>query len=343
MYCKQYLDVVKAIDDGLTSNEICISLGISKKQLYYYLQSLKNGGIDFNRKYYSNGVIKYIPIKKSRDLESSDYVKLITPLGSNEETFLVLSDTHLGHEKERLDLLDRSYNYAVKNDIHVILFAGDLIDGTYTKGIRERDREDLFQQIEHFIKDYPHDDRITNIMVLGDHDYSALTTYYLNLKEIINNRRHDLVVGGYNNTNIELKNDKIMLFHHIDGGFIPNKEYYPIIIKGHTHNYSSIKRDDGVLYVSAPAISDVMETHPSALILNVSFKDGYINEADVKQLLFLDKDYIISTNRFEFKRNNLEKINPIKNEEYFYEERDIMDLIGDVSLEEDKELILKRG
>ena len=134
-----------------------------------------------------------------------------------------------------------------------------------------------------------------------------------------------------------------MLFHHIDGGVIPSKEYYPIIIKGHTHNYSSIKRDDGVLYISAPAVSDVMETHPSALVLDLSFKDGYINEADVKQLLFLDKDYIVSNNRFEFKRNNLEKINPIKNEEYFYEERDIMELIGDVSLDNDKELIMKRG
>ena len=54
-------------------------------------------------------------------------------------------------------------------------------------------------------------------------------------------------------------------------------------------------------------------------------------------MLFLDKDEVVSNHRYEFK-NTKEKINPIKNECDFIEERDIFDLINtdisDNSLEE---------
>lgn len=315
MYSSKYLKIVKEIEDGKTCNEICSSLGISRKELYYYMQSLKNEGIDFIRKYYTNGIIMYTSIKKGRDINTeTNTVNLITQTRGNYEKFLVLSDTHLGNDRARLDLIKRAYEYARKNDINVVLLCGDLLDGTYTKGIKERSINEIFDQIGYFIDKYPFDDSITNVTVLGDHDYSLLSTYGINLKDVLYNKRHDFLIGGFNNTNVNIKNDMIILNHHLNCGNITTG-YSPIILKGHTHNYSSTKREDGTLDVNVPSISEVMDAHPSALTLELDFKDGYIVGADIKQILFLDKDYTISSCRYEFKRNNVEKTKPITNEE----------------------------
>ena len=302
MFSKHYLDVVAKIDEGLSCNEICTALGISRKQLYYYMQSLKNDGLGFVRKYYSDGVIKYLPAKKSRDLEQSDTISLITPVGSKEETLMLISDPHYGNDRARPDLIERAYSYAKKNDIHTLVCSGDVIDGTYTLGVKERPRDEVFDQVRNFVDKFPRDDNINVIMTLGDHEYSALNTYYINLKDILYNKRHDLIVGGYNNSVLELKNDKIAVYHHINGGGIKSG-YYPIILRGHTHKYTCFQRQDGTLDVNVPPLSDIREEQPSALLLDLSFKNGYIDEADVKQLLFLDKDYVVSTCRFDFKKN----------------------------------------
>ena len=315
MYSSQYMKIVNEIASGKSCNEICDSLNISRKQLYYYMQLLKNDGIDFNRKYYSNGVIRYSPISKLRDMKDGlNQINLITPHGTGSEMFLVISDTHFGNEKERIDLLNRAYNYAIKNGIHIILIAGDLLDGNYTLGVKEREFGEIVKQIEHFLKDYPFDKNIINIAVLGDHDYSVLNGHFVNLKEVINSKRHDIAVGGFNSVSVGVKNDNIMLFHHLTNGAIP-PIYAPIILKGHSHYFSVNHRDDSTLDVTVPSLSDIKDVLPSALVLEVEFKDGYISEADVKQVLFLDKDYVVSTYRYTFNRNIGEKIIPIKNEE----------------------------
>ena len=333
MFSDYYMKVIKSINDGLSCNEICTSLNISRKQLYSLLLYLKNDGINYTRRYQADGVLYYEPVKKLRDTNESNSVTLHTQYGGKEQRVLVISDLHFGNSKERLDLIERAYNFCLKNDIHVILIAGDLLDGTYTKGIKERREEEVYEQVRHFVRDYPFDDKIINIATLGDHDYSILTTNQINLKDVIGNKRHDICIGGYNNTTVNIKNDNIMLYHHLNCGSITSG-YTPIILKGHGHNYSSIKRDDGVLDISVPALSSVMDEHPSALILDMIFKDGYICEADVKQVLFLDKDYVVSNNRYEFK-NSREKINPVKNEVDFVEERDLFDFVAGEIIPED--------
>lgn len=318
MYSSQYMKIVKEIGEGKTCDQICNSLNISRKQLYYYMQMLKNDGIDFGRKYYSDGSVMYEPIRKLRDLKAEkNQINLITPVGSTTESFLVISDTHFGNEKERLDLINRAYNFAIKHGIHIIFICGDLLDGTYTLGVKDRRIEETFAQIEHFIKDYPYDKSVINIAVLGDHDYSIMNNHQINLKEVINSKRHDIAVGGFNNVTVGIKNDSILLYHHLAGGAI-NPFYSPVMLKGHSHDYSITHRDEGTLDISVPSLSDIKDVHPSALYLEVEFKEGYIVEADVKQVLFLDKDYVVSNYRHIFNRTNCEKISPIMNEENMF-------------------------
>jgi len=326
MFSEKYMKIIDEIEDGKTCNEICLSLGISRKQLYYYMQSLKNEGINFSRKYYSNGVIKYSLDNRIINKDEDNSIDLITRSNSENERFIVFSDSHFGNENEKKELHDKLFEYATKNDIHVLLCCGDILDGTYTKGIKKRSREEVIDQIVHFLDIFPFDKNITVIGVLGDHDYSILSIYGINIKNLFDNKRHDLVFGGFNNTNINIKNDNIVLYHHLNGGNITPKAS-PIILKGHPHNYSSTRREDGTVDICVPSTSGIMDILPSSLIMDLTFKHGYISEADFKQLLFLDKDYIVSTNRYEFKKKMQDKYSPVKNEEHFYHERDLDELL----------------
>lgn len=321
MYSSHYMKIIKEVESGKTCNEICDSLNISRKQLYYYMQCLKNDGIDFNRKYYSNGTLKYEPRNKIVEVNPiPNLVNLITPIGSTIESFMVISDTHFGNEKERIDLLNRAYEYAIKHNIHVIFIAGDLLDGNYTLNVKERSLKEVIQQINHFIKDYPYDKNIINIAVLGDHDSSVYNYHYINLKEVINNKRHDIAVGGFNNVMVGIKNDYILLYHHVGGGAIP-PHYSPIILKGHSHYYGFVNKDDNTLDISVPSLSDIKSECPSALVIDTEFKDGYIVEANVKQVLFLEKDCIVSSIKHVFNRNDYTKSTSIKNEERIVKEQ----------------------
>ena len=72
--------------------------------------------------------------------------------------FLLISDLHFGNELENLKLIDRAYNYCIKNGINIILCGGDFIDGSFSKGSQKI--TDLYDQIEYFIKNYPQDKNI---------------------------------------------------------------------------------------------------------------------------------------------------------------------------------------
>ena len=45
--------------------------------------------------------------------------------------FILISDLHFGSKFERVDLMNIVYDYAIKNNINLIVIGGDLIDGTF--------------------------------------------------------------------------------------------------------------------------------------------------------------------------------------------------------------------
>ena len=65
--------------------------------------------------------------------------------------------------------MDRIYNYCISNNIHIIFFGGDLVDGTFGKNTRI---DNIDEQLAYIMKKYPFDKSIINFGVLGDHDYS---------------------------------------------------------------------------------------------------------------------------------------------------------------------------
>ena len=231
--------------------------------------------------------------------------------------FLLISDLHFGNEFENLGLIDRAYNYCIKNRINIILCGGDFIDGSFSKSPQKI--TDLYDQIEYFIKNYPQDKNILTFGVAGDHDFSTLKRASLDIIEICNNRRHDIIIGGYNNAEINIKNDKIHLFHNILGGRMHSAQA-PIILCGHLHKYMTQQKNNS-LYITLPTLSNINQQMPSALELDVSFSKGYISSTVIKHLYFGTQDFVLSESEFNL-LNGRNTNNEIKNVEGYRQNLD---------------------
>ena len=329
----QTSELIKLLKSGKTNQQICDSLNITSSQLYNVLLNLKNNGIRHSKTYYSDGSIKYGIISSIAAVKKQAIIlqdkTIITENNENRMKFLLISDLHFGNQLERVDLIDRAFNYCIKNGINIILCGGDIIDGTFTRGTQTL--SNAYKQVEHFIKDYPQDPNILTFSVAGDHDFSAFKEAYVDIIKICNNYRHDVIIGGYNNTGINLKNDQILLFHYIPGGTMRISSA-PIILMGHTHNYST-KMLNGTLNVSLPSLSDIIHSMPTALELDVSFSKGYIINSIIKQIYFGDQDVVLNESSFDFTNTRCLNKDEVRNSENY---------IQDTEETSNDELILKK-
>ena len=311
-------NLLQLVREGKSNREICEILNMSSNQLYDELLKLKTKGVKYSRKYYSDGSIKYNKIKKLKKLNENVNKTIITDNQENNMKFLLISDLHFGNEFENLGLIDRVYNYCIKNGINIILCGGDFIDGSFSKSPQKI--TDLYDQIEYFIKNYPQDKNILTFGVAGDHDFSTLKRASLDIIEICNNRRHDIIIGGYNNAEINIKNDKIHLFHNILGGRMHSAQA-PIILCGHLHKYMTQQKNNS-LYITLPTLSNINQQMPSALELDVSFSKGYISSTVIKHLYFGTQDFVLSESEFNLLNERNSNNNEIKNVEGYRQNLD---------------------
>lgn len=284
------------LERGVSSSEMCKRLNISSNQLYDELLKLKNKGIAYSRKYFSDGSITYRRISAHRNLNSHN--KEI--LEANRTIFfnksgdklkaLVISDLHFGNELERIDLVNRAFNYCKKNNINIILCGGDIIDGCFSMG--KQKISNPHEQLEYFMKNYPQDKNILTFSVGGDHDSSALCMASVDMITAFENFRHDFVMCGYSNAIINVNNDKIQLYHHNRGGRLIFTSA-PIVLHGHSHKYF-VKVVNNVLHITLPTLSNIMQPMPTALELEFSFINGYIDNVIVKQIYFDSQDILLS-------------------------------------------------
>lgn len=303
------IKLLELLNGNNTSNEICSMLNISNKQLFHYITLLKNKGLLFKRMYYYNGEMKYIPISTLHEFtiyKNSDKITIMTE--HNQETFkcVLISDLHLGSSLQRLDLLNKTYDYCSKNGINIIFNCGDFIDGTFGKNLKNI--ADIYNQIEYLIKNYPFDKNILNFAVAGNHDIDAIYSGHQDIIEALRNYRHDIVICGYTNAYINIKNDTISLYHNTPNGNKLSKDSSSIVLHGHAHKYSTDMNDNKVLNICVPSLSNILSPFPTILELELSFKKGLIEHANIKQvyLAFANKDYVISEVEYNIQNDNKE-------------------------------------
>ena len=292
--------LLKLINEGKTINEISEIMKISNKRIFNMLTMIRNKGFEFDRKYYSNGDIVYVPKRSFVEVKHTG-VDIITRSSEHNFEALVISDLHIGNANERLDLLYKAYDYCVKEGIHTIIVCGDIIDGMCFP--KETIHNNVYDQIDYAIQNYPFDKSILNFAILGNHDYNALKDYGQNLAKIFESYRHDIVSLGYSLGQINIKNDKIIvrhpsdIFENIGLSIDPTKS---LVLKGHSHKMK-ISSSTNVTTVTVPSLSALDKNGNlarAAVRMNLFFKNGVITNGEFSQLVFIDNK-IYTASEFE--------------------------------------------
>ena len=311
-----YKILIDLINKNVSNTDICKQLNITFSELTAKLIELKNLGVSYQRKYYSNGMIQYVPISKisclKNNTKQSQEETIITDKFENEIRIVASSDFHYCNKDSRPDLVEKAFDYCVLNGIHIIMCGGDLLDGVFTKGTQII--SDPYEQVKYFLENYPHDDSILTFSVGGDHDLSILNSACLDLSLITSNYRPDVIIPGYNNSIINLKNDKIHLYHHIDNGLKFTSDA-AITLHGHSHNYSIKTSYNGKsLDICVPSLSNILQPVPTILDMAIKFKNGFISEVCVKQINLENKPIVLGEFNY-YKDNNT--VGPINNTENY--------------------------
>lgn len=311
-----YKVLIDLINKNVSNADICKQLNITFSELTSKLLELKNLGKSYQRKYYSNGMIQYVPISRisclKNNAKQSQEETIITDKFENEIRIVASSDFHYGNSGCRQDLIEKAFNYCVQNGIHIIMCGGDLLDGVFSKGTQII--SDPYEQVKYFLENYPHDDSILTFSVGGDHDLSILNSSCLDLSLITSNYRPDVIIPGYNNSIINIKNDMIHLYHHTENGVKFTRDA-GITLHGHSHNYSIRTSYNGKsLDICVPSLSNILQPVPTILDMAIKFKNGFISEVCVKQIMLENKQIVLGEFNY-YKDNNT--VGPINNTENY--------------------------
>ena len=311
-----YKVLIDLINKNVSNTDICNKLNITFSELTAKLLELKNLGISYQRKYYSNGMIQYVPISRisclKNNTKQSQEETIITDKFENEIRIVASSDFHYGNSECRQDLIEKAFDYCVQNGIHIIMCGGDLLDGVFSKGTQII--SDPYEQVKYFLENYPHDDSILTFSVGGDHDLSILNSVCLDLSLITSNYRPDVIIPGYNNSIINIKNDMIHLYHHTENGVKFTRDA-GITLHGHSHNYSIRTSYNGKsLDICVPSLSNILQPVPTILDMAIKFKNGFISEVCVKQIMLENKPIVLGEFNY-YKDNNT--VGPINNTENY--------------------------
>jgi len=178
-----------------------------------------------------------------------DFSKYIASTNIEDDKFIVISDTHIGHSKEIFKRLNNVYKLAEYNDIKNIVIAGDLFDGTHKR--RKKEYVNKEEQVKQLIKYYPKIDNIKSHILFGDHDLKIIkeNKYLDMIKE-----RKDFNILGIFRSAIKWSDNLIYINHKIDDYEIRIPYINSLCsFSGHFH-YTNVFRKNNVL---VPTLSNI--------------------------------------------------------------------------------------
>ena len=318
------LKLLSLIEQGKTYNEILTAMGMDSLEFSRLLWSVKTW-LNYYKEYYADGSMKILlpkSIEELKELEKRN-TRIITTPEETDIKLLVLSDLHIGCTKsQRLDLFEQVFNHADKEKIHIILNCGDILDGPLENSARQRNEhmDDICDQLDTFLNNYPQVDNVLTFAVLGNHEEIIQSKYDINIADIIEQNRQDIIVSRQPSFTIDIKNDSINLRHMRPKGWstistpVPN-DVSRVNVLGHAHklliNYRADVNDRPYnhLTVQVPALFD---KNAGMVQINLHFDKGYIQDTDVQVFDFKHKPTIFSFSGFT---NPEDMDSVIKNEE----------------------------
>lgn len=289
--------LLQLILNGASTKEILQTLNITPKQLKIRLESLKREGYGFEYQVFDNGVVTYNSLNGIyHDATNTLQMNLTKP--GNEFTFLAISDLHIGNKLDNIDNLYLIYEYAKQEGINIIINCGDIIDGC----CNNESETTIRKQLERLIMQHPLDEDILNIVLFGNHDYTPLEKYNINISNIITQERSDFISLGFGTGLINALKGQIVLLHPVKHSTCSSNIHFPnnwfigkIILKGHGH-HTSIKTARNTCTLKVPTTSNVIYSQnpslPGLMKITIHFDEkGYVNVINAENLVITDKIY----------------------------------------------------
>lgn len=285
--------LLKLIEKNLSIDEICNELNISVKELKRRIESIKYDGYNIDKRYSYKGDYNYYINKKP---ESGN--KKVFNIDDVENIFRIIavSDTHLCHTKSDIEYIYQIYEYAIKNNINIIIHCGDLLEGVFQS---EYDHEG---QIKYFLENYPYAPNVLNFIAFGNHEEEFVTDCGFNLKKVFDKEREDIISLGFGQSKLNIKDNNIFVSHKK----ILNQEY-GIKLAGHSHRFRFYSDNLGPIII-VPTLSNYLHTtdYPGALDIEIkidsndnfdklSLKHLTINNGNVRETSYIE---------YPLKRNN---------------------------------------
>lgn len=141
--------------------------------------------------------------------------------GGDEVRFAVVSDTHLGSKRERLDELHMAYDVLVDEGITTVYHPGDLVCGMgiFPGQINEVHQHTYEDQVAYAAENYPRRAGITTEIIGGNHDLEGLFGKMgANPVVAVCNQRDDIVYRGDYQATFELPQGTRINVLHPKGG-----------------------------------------------------------------------------------------------------------------------------
>lgn len=294
--------IIEMIKNGKSANEMASILGISNKQLYIKLNRLKCYGINLDRFYHDNGNITY-GVKSVFNNEDKDIFIVGNPMQSTNRIYRIIavSDEHRESKYSDNRYMEIVYDYAKKNGINIIFNSGDVFEGFMPSSIYKVNYSDPIDMIDSTIKKYPFDKNIINFMIGGNHDMSFYEKFNIDIGEMINSRRHDMVFTGYGLSKVVLSKINIFMRHDLGKTYKNNTKLdiesaCGIVLSGHEHRFK-IREHANSLYIKVPTLSDIMinnEMCPCFLDITINTGNNTISLVNVKELWLNNDHKVIS-------------------------------------------------
>lgn len=307
--------IINLINQNKSLKEICKELNISEKQFYLRIKRIISDGNLLDPCYCYDSNIYYNKANKL-DEKQKNSISISLPSKDTDFKFIVISDLHIGNKKFDMDLVKHVYEYAAKNNIHVIFNCGDFIEGAYAS-------DNLLlkttnEQVEYLIKKYPYDKDIRNYVIFGNHDYHSILYEGFDISKKIENSRFDMVSIGYGKGVVNMKSDSILLQHELS--VVENPDIgrdNKIILAGHGHMMKT--KCNGKFILCVPSLSYVSpdkkkEIVPGFIELSLNF--------DKKKIEYVEAKHLIVDNSVKEVSISKCKVKSLMEQNYIYNKKD---------------------
>lgn len=245
-------DVYNKLRNGQLVSEAAEKLGVLEIVLIGMIEKMQLEGNDIGI-FYKNGksyIRKRIVHRKSRTIkEEISELELIK--------LAVLGDTHMGHKRQQLQLVNRFFVTAYERGYRRFLHLGDITDGHYINKRGEHPYECFAQgydeQLDNVVNTWPEVEGVEMDLIGGNHDFTFYREIGADIGKEIARLRPDIVYHGFDKATIYVgknKNVPIKMQHPDKGSTdvtstriqksiekLDTVDNPKVVFQGHYHRY----------------------------------------------------------------------------------------------------------